>query len=196
MIKLNHIKHSLIAGLHGVQEAILEVADKVNLKVQETKILLEIRDLENEMNNHHVRLGEMLYQLRGQDISTVQENSEINKILIKCKNLHENISRLRQKHHEIDENRLHSQVSLLSQVLEKQNINLIRLTINKKSPMKGCKVKDLKLPPDVLILCVIKKNRLMIANGDTRIDDQDHIFVVGPEPQIDRLKEGTYLNPQ
>jgi len=138
----------------------------------------------------------MIYQLRGQNIPAVQENSEINKILNHCKTLHENISRLRQKHHGIDENRLNSQVSLLSQVLETQNINLIRLTISKKSPMKGCKVKDLKLPPDVLILCVIKKNRLMIANGDTQIDDQDHVFVVGPEDQIDRLNEGTHPNPQ
>ena len=190
MLRLHDIKHSLIAGFYGVQEAMLEVADKVNLKVQETKIVLEIRELENVINRNHARLGEVIYQLREQGISTFYENPEINKILNGCRNLHEKISKLREKHQGINENRLDSQMSLLNRVLEKQNIKLTSLTIDKKSLLKPCKVKDLKLPPDVLILCVIRKNRLMIANGDTRIDDQDSIFVIGPEPQIDQLKEG------
>ncbi len=195
-MRLHDIKHSLIAGFYGFQEAILEVADKVNLKIQKTKILLEIRDFENEMNSSHARLGEIFYQLREQGISTVHENPAINKILNNCITLHGKITKLKEKHHGIDEGRLDGQMSLLSQVLDTRNAKLVHLTIGNKSPLKGCKVKDLKLSPDILILCVIKKNRLIIANGDTRIDDQDSIFVMGPEPQIDRLKEGNPSNPQ
>jgi len=196
MIRLHDIKHSLTAGFHGVQEAILEVAEKVNLKVKETKMFLEIRDLENEIDSSHARLGKAIFQLRGQNSSTLYENPEINKILNSCRALHEKVSRLREKHQSIDENGLDGQVNLLHQLLEKQNLKFIRLTIGKTSPLKGSKIKDLKLSPDVLILCVLKKNRLMIANGDTRIDDQDHIFVMGPEPQIDQLKERNLSYPQ
>jgi Trk K+ transport system NAD-binding subunit len=198
MIQLRHIRDSLIAGFHGVQEAIFEVAEKVNLKVQETKISLEIRDLLNEMNRNHARLGEAIYQLKGQDITAAHESPEINRILNTCKTLHQRISRLHQKYQEIDENRLNGQMNLLklNQLLEKRNIKLMHLTIRKNSPLKGCRVKDLKLSPDVLILCVIRKNRLMVVNGDTRFDDQDSIFVMGPQPQIDQIKEEHEPNPQ
>jgi hypothetical protein len=196
MIRFHDIKNSLIAGFHGAQEAILDMADKISTKVQETKMLLEIKDLENEMNRSHSRLGGIFYQLRDQGIYAIHENPETHKILGQCKTLQEKISRLREKYHTISKSYLNSQVSFLGQELEKQNIKLIRLTIDKKSPLKGCKVRDLKLSQDILVLCVLKKNRLMIANGDTRIDDHDSIFVMGPEPQIDQLKEGNPANPQ
>jgi trk system potassium uptake protein TrkA len=196
MSRINDIKNSLIAGYCGFQEAILEVAEKVNIKTQETKILLEIKDFENKMNSVHARLGEIGYQLKEQGISTVYENPEIYKILNVCKLHHEKILRLREKYHSIAKSNLDGQVRFLNQVLENRNIKLIRLTIGKKSSLRGCRVKDLKLSPDILILCVIKKKRVVIANGDTRIDDQDSIFVIGPEAQIEQLKEEAWPNPQ
>jgi hypothetical protein len=196
MLRLPDIKHSIIAGFYGVQEAFLEVAEKVNFKVNQTKMLLAIRDLENKLENSHARLGELIYRLRGQNTSLLHENPEIHKILNSCKALHEKISMLREKYRFIDEGRVQSELGSLYELMEKRNIKLMRLTIDRKSSLKGCRIKDLKLPPDVLILCVLKKNRFILALGDTRIDDQDHIFVMGPEPQIELLRERNLPNPQ
>ena len=187
MIRLNDIKNSLIAGFHGVQEGILEVADKINLKVQETKTLLQIRDLENTINHTHTRLGEMAYQLRGQDVSVLDENPEIIKLLNICQTLHAQISRVRERHLELDHVRLGDPTTLLKESLIKQNIKITRFTLGKKSPLNGCKIKDARLSPEVLILCVIKKDRLIIANGDTLLNEQDSLFLMGPESELDRL---------
>jgi len=197
MFNIKQIKHSMIARLHDVQEGNLEIAERINLTVQKSKLLLEIKEVEKEVKKIHSNIGKLAYQLKSsQDLKSVTEHPEIHKLLESCRGLEIKLSRLRQRHHELDENQLSDQMILLKQALEQKNMKIVRLSLGSNSPLKGHTLKDIPFPSDILILCVQKKNRLIIAKGDTRLDEQDSIFVLGLESEIQRITEQFLTNPQ
>lgn len=197
MSKIKRIKHSLIAGLQGIQDGILEVADRVYLTVQKTKLILEISEFEKEVKKNHASIGKLAYQLKtSQDLKSIIEHPETMKLLETCRNFESKLARLRQRYHELNENRLDDQMTSLKQVLEQKNMQIVRLNLSSNSPFKGCTLNEIQLPPNILVLCVLKKNRLIIAKGETRLDEQDNIFVMGLESAIRQITERFQTNPQ
>ena len=197
MNKITELKHSIIAGLQGIQEGILDIADRINLTVQINKLRLHIHELEKETKKNYSKLGKLIYQLKSiEDFKLIIEHPEITTVLETCHNLDGTISRLRQRHYELSEHQLDDPMKSLKQVTEQNNMQIVRLTLDSNSPFNGYTVKRLQLPSDTLILCVQKKNRLIIAKGDTRLDEHDRIFILGPEPEIKRITKQFFTNPQ
>lgn len=184
----NTIRHEFIARLEGVLEGILQMADKTTLKVQKTKVGLEIRHLENELRNNYSRLGELAFQLKSlQGIGAINAHPGAMTLLEVCQALEAKISRLRNRYYELAEIPLDDQLNHLKQVLENQAARIVCVTLSQNSPFKGCALKQIQLPQDVLVLCIIRNNCLIIARGDTRLLHQDTIFLMGSEPGIDKV---------
>ena len=197
MNKITELKHSIIAGLQGIQEGILDIADRINLTVQINKLRLQIHDLEIQTKKNYSKLGKLTHQVKSSiDFKLIIEHPEISSVLETCQRLESTIARLHQRHYELSEHQLDDPMKSLKQVTEQNNMQIIELTLNSNSPFKGYTVKELQLPSDTLILCVQKKNRLIIAKGDTPLDELDRIFILGPEPEIKRITKQFFTNPQ
>jgi len=63
---------------------------------------------------------------------------------------------------------------------EENAIQLIRLPISHKHPWISLKVKELELPPQMLVVTVIKMNTAIIPNGNTIIEYGDVVLIAAP----------------
>ncbi len=73
------------------------------------------------------------------------------------------------------------------------DIDVIELSVEKSSRIAGKKVKDIKLPPDSLILCVTRNGRDIIPDGELTIELDDYLIVItrkGSVPKLDRIFAG------
>jgi hypothetical protein len=197
MNKVTELKHSIIATLQGIQEGILEIADRINLTVQINRLRLQAYELENETKKTYAKLGKLVYQLKPSiDFKSITEHPELGAVLADCRTLESTITRIRQRHYELNEQQLDDPMLSLKQVMEQNNMQIVRLTLASNSSFKGYTLKELHLPSDTLILCVLKKNRLIIGQGDTRLDAHDRIFLLGPETEIKQITKLFFSNPQ
>jgi NhaP-type Na+/H+ and K+/H+ antiporter len=191
---LNLIRNNLIPPLQGLREGILEVADKAHLKVQKSKIMLAARDLENELKKQYSRLGKLAYQLKdSHDIDTLKYHPEAKSIYEVARDINAKKALLRKRLQALNDTGLDEQLLLLKRAMEEGKAKIVRITLAPGSPLKGRRLKEAKLPPNTLILCIMRKSRLIIPNGETRFSGNDNIFVLGLEPEVDNLDR--FLNP-
>jgi trk system potassium uptake protein TrkA len=71
--------------------------------------------------------------------------------------------------------------------LENGKIVLTELDVTADSDGSDTAVADMKLPPQVIIACVIRNGRMLIPNGKTIIKSGDHIAVLSPSEIQNRL---------
>ena len=185
---LNRIRNILIPPLQGLREGILEVADKAHLKVQKSKIMLAARDLENELKKQYSRLGKLAYQLKdSHDIDTLKYHPEAKSLYEVARDINAKKTLLRKRLQALGDTGLDEQLLLLKRAMEEGKAKIVRITLASGSPLKGRRLKEAKLPPNILILCIMRNSRLIIPDGDTRFSGNDNIFVLGLEPEVDNL---------
>ena len=63
---------------------------------------------------------------------------------------------------------------------EENEVQFIRLHINKNHPWNRFKIKNIILPPEVLILMIIRDGDKIIPNGNTLIDEEDILIIAAP----------------
>lgn len=63
---------------------------------------------------------------------------------------------------------------------EEGDVQLIRLPITKNHPWNSLQIKDLDLPPQMLVVTIIKKKSALIPNGSTRIEIGDIMVIAAP----------------
>ncbi|MEM1486047.1 potassium/proton antiporter [Oscillospiraceae bacterium PP1C4] len=67
-----------------------------------------------------------------------------------------------------------------SDYTEETNVQFIRLVIGKEHPWLGKPVKETSLPPNTLIVMILRNNESIIPNGDTQILCGDRIVISAP----------------
>lgn len=63
---------------------------------------------------------------------------------------------------------------------EENELNFIRLHISEEHPWKSLKLKEVVLPPETLIVAIVKDEKVTVPNGETVIDQDDRLIVVAP----------------
>jgi cell volume regulation protein A len=63
---------------------------------------------------------------------------------------------------------------------EENAIQLIRLPISNNHPWISLKVKELELPPQMLVVTIIKMNKAIIPNGNTTVECGDIVLITAP----------------
>ena len=63
---------------------------------------------------------------------------------------------------------------------EEHDVQLVRFTIKDGHPWLNLKIKDINLPPQMLIVTIIKDNNPIIPNGETTIKVNDIVLITAP----------------
>lgn len=185
---MSAIKNQIIAGLYGLREAILEVADKVQFVTQITKIKLELYDLKRNLRKNQTLLGRTFYQYNkdSDNLAGEMEQRELRKYLNVCRDLTDRISRQQQRLQILSASLPDESWEDFKKILGQKRFKVAVVTLPRDSSLKGNMLKDTKLPHDLLVLGILKKrNRWIIAKGDVRLDMEDKIFLLGPESSVE-----------
>ncbi len=67
-------------------------------------------------------------------------------------------------------------------------VEMIEVQIMENSKADGCKVKDLKLPPNVVITSIYRNGEVIIPRGDTVLRKGDRVAIVGKTAEIEKLR--------
>jgi trk system potassium uptake protein len=73
---------------------------------------------------------------------------------------------------------------------------LVELTIDKKNPWCGSRIKDLTLPNECVIISILRDEKVIYPRGDTQIMENDNVLFITNHPVLDAImndlhKEGT-----
>jgi trk system potassium uptake protein TrkA len=62
--------------------------------------------------------------------------------------------------------------------LKRGNIEIVDVELTTRSPVVGKRVQDLPLPPDALIICIIRQENAMLPHGDTVLEPNDSVIAL------------------
>ncbi len=62
--------------------------------------------------------------------------------------------------------------------LKRGNIEIVDIELSTRSPVVGKRVQDLPLPPDALIVCIIRQENAMLPHGDTVLEANDSVIAL------------------
>jgi len=62
--------------------------------------------------------------------------------------------------------------------LKRGNIEIVEVELTTRSPVVGKRVQDLPLPPDALIICIIRQENAMLPHGDTVLEPNDSVIAL------------------
>ena len=57
-------------------------------------------------------------------------------------------------------------------------IQMVEIKIGPQAPVLGKKLKDLNIPNQALIACILRKNSMIVARGEDMIQNGDHVFII------------------
>jgi len=77
----------------------------------------------------------------------------------------------------------------LIEILKTGNIKMKRLTVGVHSRLDGIELKWTSLPKDILIGPIVRKNEVILPDGDTKLKNGDVIIIFGSEKDLDIIKE-------
>lgn len=67
------------------------------------------------------------------------------------------------------------------------NIEVAEVVLKEDSPIAGCIVKDVQLPPGSLIVGLVRGNKTIIPKGGTELLAGDHVFLISERKNINRV---------
>ena len=67
-------------------------------------------------------------------------------------------------------------------------VEMVEIQISKNSFAVGRRIKDLNLPPNVVITSIYRGGEIVIPRGDTKIEIGDRVAIVGKPEDIERVK--------
>nr|WP_275061444.1 TrkA C-terminal domain-containing protein [Diplocloster modestus] len=62
--------------------------------------------------------------------------------------------------------------------LKEDQIVLTELQVHDSYPVCNCQIKELDIPENVIISCIIRENHMIVPNGSTRIQEKDKLLVI------------------
>jgi trk system potassium uptake protein TrkA len=71
--------------------------------------------------------------------------------------------------------------------LRKGNLVLTEITVSKRSPACNKKLRDIDLPPEVVVISVIRGETTYVPNGHTAMREDDTIFVICKQEDQQRV---------
>jgi K+/H+ antiporter YhaU regulatory subunit KhtT len=172
------IKDGFGAGVETVSVKTEELTNLAKLNYKKFK-------LTNELKTEINKLGILTYELYlGKKENDLLKESE--PIIKKIKEL------------EIDINELNNKIKIVSDqgTVEKENLFELKkdlqlgdgvieqVIINSESKIVGKKLKEIKLPNNVLIGAIVRNEKVIIPSGDTEIMKEDKLTLLGEKEEV------------
>ena len=190
MIRLNRIYKELTITLDGLKKGILEIAITTSESTQVAKLLFRIYELEKRLERLYIDTGKLVYELRHLPVNELIENNDIIDYLDKIKILQQDITKVEKEINLLREETIKSKLDELKQYMRRGGFTIDDLVPSKNSEVIGKKIRELRLPPGLIIISLIRHDLLIIPHEDMQIDEGDRIFILGLR---DRIKEAAPL---
>jgi trk system potassium uptake protein TrkA len=74
--------------------------------------------------------------------------------------------------------------------LKRGNIEIVDVELSNRSPVVGRRIQDLPLPPDALIVCIIREENAVLPHADTELKPGDSVIALVSaqnEPQLRKV---------
>ena len=74
--------------------------------------------------------------------------------------------------------------------LKRGNIKIVDVELSNRSPVVGRRIQDLPLPPDALIVCIIREENAVLPHADTELKPGDSVIALVSaqnEPQLRKV---------
>jgi len=190
MIRLNRIYKELTITLEGLKKGILEIAITTSESTQVAKLLFRIYELEKRLERLYIDIGKLVYELRHLPVNEIIENKDIIDYIDKIKILQQDITKVEKEINLLREETIKSKLDELKQYMRRGGFTIDDLVPSKNSEVIGKKIRELRLPPGLIIISLIRHDLLIIPHEDMQIDEGDRIFILGSR---DRIKEAAPL---
>jgi len=78
---------------------------------------------------------------------------------------------------------------ILLGALERSNIEVVEMIVDDRSPLLGARLGELNLPPQTLIISVLRQGEAMIPNAETAFEEEDVLVALIPKELESALRE-------
>ncbi len=166
---LKKVSRDFTLVLSGAQEAIVTIAELVNQHVQKVKLNIDATTLEKEIQGDQVNLGEKIYEHAEISLNQLYEKTEIHALIDKVLKT--------QKKLEATESIVSPYETLhdFERLLIRSDFVIQNIVISKKHSGIGLTIQELKLPPQMLIFFIKKRDEIVLAYGNTRVYARDEV---------------------
>lgn len=80
-------------------------------------------------------------------------------------------------------------IEVESAPLDKVSANLLQIRIPEDSRMRGVRVSELRLPPNVVVSLVIRQDRMFSPHGSQRLEIGDELLIVAPSHLVPTVED-------
>lgn len=179
-------------------EAVKEQGEKVSAKASYLSKLAQInnqqRNLRDEVKREHMELGKMMVRLN-MEKKTRKLKTEAAPATERIEQLEAKIAELEQSKKDLAEEygevRIEkSSVQGLVGDLENNGGTIMQLIVSADSELKDKKLKQIKLPKEVLIGMISRAEEVIIPDGTTTIQEGDKVTLIGKREDVEEaIKE-------
>lgn len=195
-MKLKILISLLISGFMGFRIGLLEVAAKVSEQVQRIKLSLGIAEIQKKIDSYYERLGEYAYPRLRSTSALPLHDSEILKLYSTIRNLQVSQQSIQKQLGELEEGDRQEQIRGLIGEIYLKGGQFVELKLSPRfSFLTDKPIRALTLPPDTLIVAIIRGDALLIPKGDFFLHLGDSIFLLGHLKAIDQIRAWTNTSP-
>jgi trk/ktr system potassium uptake protein len=91
----------------------------------------------------------------------------------------------------------HRLLSLLE--FEEENVEMVEMAVSEGSRVVGCKIRDLQLPPAMLLVLIFREHEVVIPSGDIELRVDDNLIIITEKGKASLLAgligDETRINP-
>lgn len=188
-MKLKILKPLLISSFKGFRIGLLEAATRVSDQVQRIKMSLYIAEIQKKIDSCYEKIGKYAYPWLRSASALPFHDSEILNLHSAIRGLQTNQQSIQKQLSKLEEDDHQEQIRGLIREIYIKGGQLIELKLSLRlSFLTEKPIRALTLPPDVLIVAIIRGNDLLIPKGDSLLHLGDSIFLLGHLKAIDQIK--------
>jgi len=190
---LDKVKDSVKKISHSSAEAAREGVEKISEKATEysklSKIKIDIKSTENKLDESLTELGKEVYRLySSKKLKTPSEDlkpfaEKVQTISSKLETQNEELQNIYKEYasHSIDKDK----VKILKKELEEGGGTIEHISIDEDSPFLGKKLKNVKLPKEVLVGTILRGDQVIIPDGTYSFKKDDKVALLGKKEDVD-----------
>ncbi len=154
--------------------------EQIKGKTQAVQIKLRMLLLENNIDTTFLHLGSRTYDLSKNNLPFYGDG-EVKSLLQEISSKKQELAKLKKEF----QRSWREEVKELKSNLEKGNGALEQVEVSFLSPVTGKKIKDIKLPREVLFGPILRGKELIIPDGETEILASDRVTLMGKRKDVD-----------
>jgi NhaP-type Na+/H+ and K+/H+ antiporter len=158
--------------------------EQIKEKTEAAPVKLKMIFLENTIESLFLRLGSRIYDA-AKTSKILTENRGVQTLLAEIDAKKKELEKLREDFRKI----WNEESRQLKATLEKGGGALEQIRLADSSPAKGKQVKDLALPPEVLLGPVTRGKDLIIPHGETELLEGDRVTLMGTRKDMEAAKK-------